>query len=257
MKIISSLQNPLIKELKKLQSVHSRKKASALVFVEGKRACEPFLTSPYFSLHTLLCTPEMVAWADQQKVSDDSIIQTTPEIIKTLSSATTPSGLIGVFTPQTITTTTPLSTALVLAELQDPGNMGTLLRTATAFDIECIVVGGVSPFHPKVIQSSAGALAHARIRQMSWQELVAQAKQEYAQLIALVPQGGIPLHALTNTTDHAQLLVVGNEAHGIPTQWIQDCTHQATIGISNSTESLNAAIAGAIALYHITQIKGA
>ncbi len=257
MKIITSLQNPLIKELKKHQSAHTRKKEVPLIFVEGKRACEPFLHSSHFTLHTLLCTQEMVAWADEQKVSDDLIVQTSTEIIKTLSTATSPSGLIGIFAPIQPKADTPLGTALVLAELQDPGNVGTLLRTATAFGIECIMLGGVSPYHPKVIQSSAGALAHAKIRLMSWQELLKKAQHDSADLIALVPEGGVPLRDLPTSSKRSQLIIVGNEAHGIPEQWIKESMHQATIPIQDSTESLNAAIAGAIALYHITQIKGA
>ncbi len=252
MKIITSLQNQLIKELKKHQSSHMRKKTKSLVFVEGKRACEPFLSSKNFEMYALLCTPEQVSWADEQGIADDLIIQTTPEIIQALSQATTPSGLIGVFKPIKNNQNNNLKAALVLAEIQDPGNMGTLIRTATALGAACIIVDGVSPYNPKVVQSTAGTLAHAAIQEMNWDELCEYAAQKEANLIALVPTGGEALPAFHLKEKKTQLLVVGNEAHGIRPEWIAQCSHQITIPILQETESLNAAIAGAIALYQIT-----
>lgn len=253
MKIISSRQNQLIKELKKQSTAHGRKKQIELIFAEGKRACSPFFESPYFELHTLLCTADLITWADEQKISDDKIVQTTKEIIEEISNATTPSGVIGVFSPIKHSIKRPLSTSIVLANIQDPGNMGTLIRTATAFGAECIIVGGTSPYHPKVIQSSAGTIAHAKIRIMNWDALRAQAKKETANLIALVPTGGAELNNEIKK-NKTPLLVVGNEAHGIPEEWIADCTSLATLSTQQEVESLNAAIAGSIALYLVTQI---
>ncbi len=248
MKIITSTQNPLIKELKKLQSTHARKKTTPTFIVEGKRAVATCITSSKLSLVHILCTPELVAWVDEQKIPDEIIVQTTKEIIQDLSSATTPSGIVGIFQP-TQEPCTKLGSSLVLAEIQDPGNMGTLIRTATALGVECIIIGGTSPYHPKVIQSTAGVLAHASIRQMSWKEFIQHTTQEKITTIALAPDQGIPISQAH--TDQHFALIVGNEARGLPKEWLDECAIQAHIPMKNSIESLNAATAGAIALYEL------
>lgn len=84
---------------------------------------------------------------------------------------------------------------------------------------------------------------------LSWEELIAQARREQLTLTALVVDSGKSLLELA--PNPKRLLVVGNEAHGIPAEWLAACTEQATLPMPGKTESLNAAIAGSIALYYL------
>lgn len=172
-------------------------------------------------------------------------------IMERISPSSTPSGILAVFPIPPKPAASQVGAGLVLAQVADPGNMGTLIRSCAAFGYRSVVVvGGCDPFSPKVIQATAGSIAHVTIFRWSWSELLAH-KGDLS-LCALVAQGGkspkeVPLLQT--------LLVVGNEAHGISSEWITDCDAAITLPMCGEIESLNAAVAGSIALY-IGSLKG-
>lgn len=140
---------------------------------------------------------------------------------------------------------TPLTAGIVLAKLSDPGNVGTLIRTAVAMNVHTVVcVETVDPYSPKVVQASAGTLAAVNLVQLSWDELMQQ--KGNLQLCALIVSGGKKPSELTNSNT---LLVIGSEAHGLPNDWFHACETTMTIEMPGNAESLNAAVAGSIALY--------
>lgn len=241
MKKITSSSNQLIKELAKLHTAKERKK-QGLFTVEGLRAVQTFIEAGH-SPEYLFVTEEQYSSVISFSSPDQLTLVTEP-VIKKLSSATTPSGILAIFKikqPEI----TKLEPGLVLAQISDPGNMGTLIRTAVALNKKTIiVVEGVDPWSPKVIQASAGTIAYAKIFELSWQELVKT--KGSLELCALVVSGGKKPQEL-NIADH--LLVVGNEAHGIPEDWLSDCSQSLTLPMPGGTESLNAAVAGSTALY--------
>src|SRR5204862_392081 len=136
------------------------------------------------------------------------IVIVPERVMNKISITTTPSGMVAIFTiPQP--TTASLQEGLVLAQMQDPGNVGTLIRTAAALKKRTVIcIEGVEPWSPKVVQASAGTIAMVDILQLSWQELLQQ-KQELS-LCALVVQGGKSPRELTLSNT---LLVVGSEGH--------------------------------------------
>jgi TrmH family RNA methyltransferase len=125
--------------------------------------------------------------------------------------------------------------------------MGTLIRTAAAMDVKTVIcIESTDPWSPKVIQASAGAIAQVNIISMNWHDLIAAKKD--LPLFALVVDSTKKPEEVTNRNC---LLVIGSEAHGIPAEWISDCDEKVTIPMPGKTESLNAAIAGSIAMYVI------
>lgn len=241
MKEITSLSNSLIKQLKKMHDAKFRKK-SGLCVVEGTRACEEFLNSSYELVYLLTQQKKLSLNAS---IDEDKLILVSQEIMNAISQATTPSGVLGLFKIPEIKKPVQLSQGVVLAQIQDPGNMGTLIRTAVACKVpSIIVVEGVDVWSYKVIQASAGSVAHANIFIMSWTDLVAYKK--LVPLCALVVSGGKKPQEINLKK---QLLVVGNEAHGLPDEWLSNCAHQLTLPMPGGTESLNAAVAGSLAMY--------
>lgn len=241
MKEITSLTNPIIKRIVKLRDDAKERKTAQACIVEGMRALSAFITSDY-PLEMLYTTREHYEYASGL-CNKDKIILVSSAVMAKISSAKTPSGLLAVFSTKK-QNTTPLQYGIVLANITDPGNMGTIIRTAVALNAPSVViVEGCDPFSPKVIQSTAGTLAYAPLIQLSWQELTRQAK---VPLCALVPQGGKKPSELD--LKHC-LLVVGNEAHGLPKEWLADCNMALTLPMPGRTESLNAAVAASIALY--------
>lgn len=239
MKSITSLQNQLIKEIAALHTAKERKLQGKFL-AEGIRTIET-ICQTLQPLH-LFVTEKNVSQALEFTV-EENIYIVTQAIMEKISTASTASGLLGIFSiPQPVS---PLSAGLVLADITDPGNMGTLIRTAVACNITTIVtIEGTDPWSPKVIQATAGTIASVSIYQYTWAELIAHKKE--LQLYALVVTGGASLQTVNKSNS---LLVVGNEAHGIKPEWLSDCEHKITLPMASNIESLNAAIAGSIALY--------
>lgn len=241
MKIITSPDNALVKKALKHKDPRNRDQLDRCL-VEGVRAVETFLKSPY-KLNRVYVTEKNMPWAEKNCLPQ-TIEVVTDQIMQKISSASSPSGIIGMFDIPEAKPLSELTSGIVLANLQDPGNVGTLIRTATALNKSVVLIDGVNPYNPKVIQATAGTLAVAKLFRTSWQELV-QHKGKL-KLSALVVEGG---ESITKITATERLLVVGSEAHGLPQEWLADCDEKITLPMPGDTESLNAAVAGSIALY--------
>lgn len=241
MKKIQSVTNSTVKEIIKLHDVKTRKQLN-LFLAEGIRVCKTLIQSP-LRLMQLYCTEKMVTEA-QKCTDEDHITVATEVVMKKISSTKTASGILGVFSIPQQQVPHTINPGLVLAQISDPGNMGTLIRSAVAFGFpQIIIIDGCDPWSPKVIQACAGTIGFAHIVQLTWDELKNHKKRPA--LAALVPHDGKKIEL----AEKNKLLIVGNEAHGIPEQWLADCEEFITLPMPGNAESLNAAVAGSIALY--------
>lgn len=239
---ITSLQNPEVKHIVKLHEAKERKKHNQCI-AEGFRTLSTMLQST-IKLIKLYVTEEHYTTA-LTLASKEQIVTVSVQVMKKMSAGATPSGFLGLFEIPVTPLPHHLSAGLVLAQISDPGNMGTLIRTAVACKVSSVViVEGVDPWSAKVIQSSAGTISWIQIFELSWQTLI-QNKKDLQLCALVVSEGIIP----TELNPAKSLLVVGNEAHGIPSLWQQQCDQSVTLPMPGKTESLNAAIAGSIALY--------
>jgi RNA methyltransferase, TrmH family len=133
-------------------------------------------------------------------------------------------------------------TCLALWRLADPGNVGTLMRTADAFGASVALSGGCAdPVAPKALRASAGAIF--RVPLVAWDE-------RPGRCVALVAHGGAPLEQLERRRPVTFLL--GSERDGVPDELAADCD-KVTIPLPGPAESLNVAAAGAIALYELAR----
>lgn len=245
MKSLTSLTNPTVKKIQSLHSSKGRKEYRQFIG-EGLRICATLIDSP-IKLDQLYTTAAM---EDQAKelAPEHKLTLVSNAVMEKISGSTTPSGLLGVFAIPDNNPKAQLKAGIALAQIADPGNMGTLIRSAVAMGAGSIVIiEGADVWSPKVVQASAGAIAYAPIYSMSWKELVANKKNLI--LSALVVDGGVAPETLND--GNKRIVVVGNEANGIPHDWLQDCEEQVTLAMPGGTESLNAAIAGSIAMYLI------
>jgi len=138
---------------------------------------------------------------------------------------------------------------LALADLSDPGNLGTLLRCAEAAGASGVLCGdlGVEPYHPKVIRSAMGSLFRLRIAVANARE-VGRAASGWE--VTGLDAGGEPIDGLA--WSQRTILVVGGERRGLG-NWEDLCSRRAAIPMAGRTESLNAAVAGGIALYEASK----
>ena len=173
-----------------------------------------------------------------------------------LSDLDTPTGLVAVTATRYASIAeildSPLS--LILADLNDPGNAGTLLRSAEAFGAGGIIFGrfGVDPYHPKVVRGAMGAIFRLKIAVASPEDVESVAGKSAATLLGLTA-GGEPLSQAAFPQPTA--LVVGHERHGLG-PWERLCRRHLAIPMRGPTESLNAAVAGSIALYEASRQAG-
>lgn len=241
-KTITSTQNPEIKEVAKLHE-HKERTAKKQYLAEGVRIVSTIIQAGVQPVQLYVTSPLLKTALEMCDTKNICVVSDT--VIKKLSSAKTPSGIVGVFPIPAAPDPALLSAGIILADITDPGNMGTLIRTCAALGKRSIVViGGTDPWNPKVIQASAGTIAMVNVFCWSWREVVRNKRD--LKVYALVVQDGQDprAHAMNNG-----LIVVGNEARGIDEQELAHCDVRITLPMPGGVESLNAAVAGSIALY--------
>ena len=243
-KYISSVTNDQVKHIVNLQNKAYRQEHGQFI-AQGTRTCQQliekytpvviYMTEKYYKIGQ---------FAQLEEIS----VAVTDRVMEKMSTSQQPSGICAIFKipqEQPLPQTGP---GLVLVEMNDPGNLGTLIRTASAMNISNIVlVGGVDPYNPKVIQSTAGCITHVNLYQASWQEVCNSLQQNLCALVVKDGQNPASID-LSN-----RFLVVGNEAHGLTPEQIRDCHTSMTIPMPGHAESLNAAVAGSIGLYIMMQ----
>jgi TrmH family RNA methyltransferase len=136
-----------------------------------------------------------------------------------------------------------------VAGIQDPGNLGTVIRSAEAFGARAVLLGEktVSPFNAKVVRASAGSLFREPILRVKMAETIPLLKQHGVRVLAASSHKGKPLQE-ANFTGSA-MLIVGNEGAGLPHEVLGLADELVTIPHSTRVESLNAGIAASILLY--------
>lgn len=241
MSTITSTENPLVKRLRRLHEVRHRRTDGAFL-VEGVRAIAAFLARGWRPLDLVLAQdldlpPE---W------DGHTVTRAATAVMAKLSQADTPSGYLAAFALPPAPVLDLAAGGLVLHGIGDPGNLGTLIRCAAAFAIrQVVLIGGTDPFAHKVVQASAGELA-----------MIALQRHEAGQGLAPLA-GGAPCCALVvrggsdplDLPRRSRWLVVGSEAHGLDEVALAACAERVTLPMPGGTESLNAAMAGAIACY--------
>lgn len=244
MKTISSLTHETVKYLVSLVSRKGREQQNEFM-AQGLRVCSTLVRSKIV-LTQLYVTHEMLETA-LTITSEEQITTVSVKVMEKISPQVNPEGIIGLFKIPNIPAWNTLGSGMVLAELQDPGNMGTLIRTAAALNLSSVViVDGASPWSPKVVQATAGTIGLVNIFQCSWNDLIAH--KGALKLHALVVSDG---QSLESVSKENALLVIGNEARGLSDAWVTQCDSRITLPMPGNTESLNAAVAGSIAAYQL------
>lgn len=251
-KKITSRQNKKIQLIHALQSTKGRKKQGRFI-AQGERVCKTILehykstnlVQLYITEPAFLTAQTLLSYNHTSSDSSTYITLVNDTVMDKISTVQTVPGIVGVFTQPKTPSLSQLSFGLVLARVRDPGNVGTLIRSAVAFGARSIIlIESADPWNQKVVQASAGTISFLPLFTLHWQQLIDNKKN--LSLCALVPSNGKNPSgtSLLNT-----LLVIGGEATGIPNEWRNQCDTQLTLPMTGNIESLNAAVAGSIALY--------
>ncbi len=173
--------------------------------------------------------------------------------IDSLSDSKTPQGVICVAEYIQDIVEKPKTNFLVLDGLQDPGNVGSLIRSAYASGFDYIyLLSSVKPTNSKLIRSSVGAIFKSKVISLSKEEFIKLAKEWELNLIATDMAGE---NIFNFKTDKQVGLIIGNEGQGISDEMANLCTRTVKIPMQEGIESLNASVSGSIIMYQINKDK--
>ncbi len=177
------------------------------------------------------------------EAAGSTIVEVSGPVLEAISTTMEPQDPVGVLAIPELDGLETRRT-VVAVEIGDPGNVGTLIRSAGALGWQIALIGGADPWSPKVLRASAGVqLSHPAVAIDELERLVTIGLDP----IATIVSGGIDPGSLE--VDNPIALLVGNETHGLPTTLVEHCVASLTIPIAAGVESLNAAVAGALAMY--------
>jgi RNA methyltransferase, TrmH family len=233
-------------EVKYIQSLYHKKQRiqEGLFVAEGIKLVNEFLASN-FIVHTVYTLQENMPI----NIGDVNCKIVTQTELQSISNLQTPNGMLAVVQQQT-PSTQPVFTnklTLVLDGIQDPGNMGTILRIANWFGITQIIASNntVEIYNPKVVQSTMGSIIQTKV----WYKDL----PIFLQSISIPIYGAVLNGASIYTTPKPKegILIIGNEGNGISNDVLPFITHAITIPKIGEAESLNAAVATGIILSHL------
>ncbi|MGB4610253.1 MAG: RNA methyltransferase [Saccharofermentanales bacterium] len=275
--LISARQNPRFKDWNRLNTTQGIKKQGLLV-VEGLRACltaaehQAEIATVLFSNDDLgeYIFTKTKSWLLQEKFSFNQIFRLDSDLFGSIADTKNPQGIIFIIKKpdlQDLTEWLSKNAAKIKAkgkqislalfdQLADPGNVGTMIRTAHAFDFSGIILseGTADPYNPKFLRSTMGSLfALDLIGPNSYTELVNLAKQYQLQILASDLDGELLPEFKLDRAAAGFILVIGNEARGPSEALKQVADHCLTIPMPGNAESLNAAIAFGIMAYQLSK----
>ncbi|MBE7169708.1 MAG: RNA methyltransferase [Williamsia sp.] len=242
-------------QVKYIQSLSQKKfrTSEGLFIAEGPKIVAELLSSPHIEPVALYGTESWWQEAQPNKLSPDKQVEISLQELEKISVQPTPHGVLGIFRQPRFSEPVQFSGkwTLVLDGIQDPGNLGTIMRTADWFGIDTVVASPDSAdvFNPKVVQSTMGSIARV---QVLYKDLHSFLEQHADKPVYASTLQGKPL--IQGEKSDPGFLVVGNESKGIRPNLLVLAKQQLTIPRIGQAESLNAAVATGIFL---SQLCGA
>ncbi len=249
---IESAQNSRVRAWSQLKSKKGRTR-QGLFLVEGRRLIDELFRSAY-EVDALLwnvASDELPNELRDHPKAAGKVFELSPSAFDQVSDTTTPQGVIAVAKVPVEDTAHLASHAILLDGLQDPGNVGTLLRSAEAFDFATVCCGTntVDPFSPKVVRATMGGMFRLQLCTDDSLPFVRKWRHQHPDGRVIVTAADADEVCYQTDLTKPTLVVIGSEAFGIRED-VRDAADQTvSIPMSAETESLNAAVAGSVLIY--------
>lgn len=255
--LITSSTNPRLKLIKRLHAKKHRER-EGLVLLEGQRLVMDALELGQEPTTLLVAEELLQGGASEQllaavsRLAEGAVVRVPMSLLTSLSDTMTPQGVLAVLPQPTLALPAAPSLVLVLDRIADPGNMGTILRSATGAGAQAAVLlpGCCDPWGPKPLRAGMGAqLRLPLLASSSWEEASRTLGEWGCSIVAAdAGPGGVAHFALDWRQPRA--LVLGSEAHGVADEILSDGrTARCHIPMTSGIESLNAAMAGSVMLF--------
>lgn len=245
---IESRQNGRIRQLRSALR-RAVKSPDGSIAIEGEHLLEEALRSG-LKIRTIFVRLGRENRLPPNLPDDAEILLVNPEAFDSAVSTDHPQGVAAIvsaphFNPEQMFHTTPM--VIVTASLQDPGNVGTLLRSAEAFGATGMILlpGTASLWNGKTLRASSGSAFRLPALSMTADEMFSTLRSKGISLFAAVAHDGDSEANFSGPT----AILIGNEGAGLPQDWLSRVDHRITIPCPGGTESLNAAVAGSVLLY--------
>lgn len=243
--LITSLDNEKVKKLKQLKEKKYRDIYQEFL-VEGKHLVIEAYNSGLLK--------EILLEENSVTVVDANVTYVTKEILKAISTLDTPSHIIGVCIKKTEDSNLG-NKVLILDRIQDPGNLGTIIRSSKAFNIDTIVLGSgcVDLYNDKVIRATQGIGFHMNIVTREIKKVINELKEKNIPILGTRVEYGLDVKSLSKNDKEKYALIMGNEGSGVSSEILELCDKFIYIELNQKVESLNVAVATSILLYELNR----
>lgn len=245
---ITSRKNSLLQQVKKLLSSRKAREAAGLFVSDGTKLLEEAVK--YFDgLDTVILSDGVEANVPENV----NIIRVPGDVMESISPMQSPQGALFLCKLPEKTEFVPKKGMLLLDGIQDPGNLGTMLRTADALNVPVVLLEGCAdPYSHKVVRSSMGAVFRTPVVQSTWAQVQEACKA------AEIPVGVTALSSrakdLRNANVNEMAVVIGSEGQGVRKEILESADAELIIPMNPQCESLNAAVAATIVMWQMTAL---
>lgn len=256
-KQISSLQNPTVKRLLQLQEKSRARKKEGRFVVEGLREIGMALKGGY-ALEDIFFCPDLCSTEDLEafisSTPDSSVIEVPKEVYEKIAYRGSTEGIVAVGISRDLgiqnfklRNSRPL--ILVTEAPEKPGNIGALLRTADAANLDAVLIANPKTdiFNPNIIRSSVGCVFTNKIATGSTSEIIEFLKKNNIAIYGAALQASVPYHCIDFNSPSA--IVVGTEATGLSDEWLQNTSRNIVIPMQGEIDSMNVSVAAGILIF--------
>ena len=260
MQVISSKDNEFIKHIKKLKDKKYRDLNKEFV-IEGIKLVKEAIEEKANIKNIVICdncqNSDIIPKELMYEIAKYECVYVTENILKTISDVNTPQGILAIIDRNSKETEIDYTQDIIVAldDIQDPGNLGTILRTVDSIGLNQILVskGTADAYNPKVVRSTMGAIFRVNI--IECEDLEKTLKEIKKHKFKLVVTSLQTENSLYDISFNKKVIIIGNEANGVE-QKIQDMADEKMkIPMLGKTESLNASVATGIVLYEYVRQK--
>ncbi|MEM1002587.1 MAG: RNA methyltransferase [Bacteroidota bacterium] len=261
-KTISSAQNPFIKELLQLKEKSRLRKNKGLFIIEGKRELSLAIKGGY-QIETLLFYPDLFSEseANSMKHYGIDIIEISKAVFEKLAHRQTTEGVIGVVKSKShsledlkFSSKNPL--ILVAEATEKPGNIGALLRTADAANLDAVIIANPLSdlYNPNIIRSSVGCVFTSQIALASTKEAIAYLEHLNFNIFSAILQDSVPYNSQDYTLP--TVIAVGTESTGLTEPWRSVSTANIHVPMKGVIDSMNVSVAAGILIFEAKRQRG-
>ena len=242
---ITSRKNPLLQQVKRLFSSRRERESAGLFAADGTKLLEEAVKyCP--GLHTVILSDEIQAVLPERV----RLVRVPGDVMESISPMASPQGAVFLCRLPEKTPFCPKPGCLILDGIQDPGNLGTILRTADALDVPVTLLEGCAdPYSHKVVRSSMGAVFRTPVITASWEQVRAACQAAGIPIaVTALEEGAVDIRQAALSK---MAVVIGSEGQGVRREIMEAAEHKLIIPMNPHCESLNAAVAAAVTMWQM------